>query len=159
MNDGNDDHQLPVLYKDREKCRQITSLIVPTLSEEEHKSLLVWSYGLLEIRNNSALTVTQKSKAAIQLTAQQKIVWPVVRSLAAEVKQVTWDERSTKSRLGLTGAVVGAIFFGGQSAGIAALGTAIGVPLWVVIGAGGTFAGVLIEELSARLHQDNRPDV
>jgi hypothetical protein len=35
----------------------------------------------------------------------------------------------------------------GQGAGIAALGGAIGLPLWVVFGAGGAFLGVLIEEI------------
>ena len=35
----------------------------------------------------------------------------------------------------------------GQGAVIVALGGAIGVPLWVVFGAGGAFAGLLIEEI------------
>ena len=40
--------------------------------------------------------------------------------------------------------------FGGQGAGIAALGAAIGVPLWVVFGAGAAFAGVLYEEITGK---------
>lgn len=111
--------------------------------------------GLLGIRNSNLPTV-QKGKAAIRLTAQQRVIWPVIRLLAAEVKRIGWDERSMKARLGLAGATIGAMFFGGQSAGIAALGTAIGVPLWVVLGAGATFAGVLIEELKAHLERRER---
>ena len=45
---------------------------------------------------------------------------------------------------------MGIALFGSQSAGIAALGTAIGVPLWVVLGAGAAFANSLIEELKRR---------
>jgi len=36
---------------------------------------------------------------------------------------------------------------GGAGAGIAALGTAAGVPLWIVFGAGGAFAGMLADEI------------
>ena len=56
-------------------------------------------------------------------------------------------------KLGLGGAAVGLAVFGGQGAGIAALGTAIGVPLWVVFGAGAAFLGVLYEEIA-----DKKPD-
>lgn len=41
--------------------------------------------------------------------------------------------------------------FSGQGAGIAALGGAIGVPLWVVFGAGGAFVGVFIDEAKRRV--------
>jgi hypothetical protein len=146
---------LPVAFKEREKYLRVTEVIIPKLSDEENRSMLAWANGLLDIRNSNLPTV-QKSKAAIRLTAQQRVVWPVIRLLAAEVKRIGWDERSTKARLGLAGATIGAMFFGGQSAGIAALGTAIGVPLWVVLGAGATFAGVLIEELKAHLERKGR---
>jgi hypothetical protein len=39
---------------------------------------------------------------------------------------------------------------GNAGAGIAAMGTAIGVPLWVVIGAGATFAGAIVDEVKSR---------
>jgi hypothetical protein len=52
--------------------------------------------------------------------------------------------------LGSGGAAVGVALFGGQSAGIAALGTAIGVPLWVVFGAGAAFAKSLHSELGRK---------
>ena len=38
----------------------------------------------------------------------------------------------------------------GQGAGIAALGTAIGVPLWVVFGAGAAFLGEIYERFTGR---------
>ena len=45
------------------------------------------------------------------------------------------------------GAAVTALTLSGQGAGIAALGGAIGVPLFVVFGAGGALAGVIIDEV------------
>jgi hypothetical protein len=47
-------------------------------------------------------------------------------------------------------AATGVALFGGQGAGVAALGTAVGVPLWVIFGAGGAFMGVLYEELTGK---------
>ena len=59
------------------------------------------------------------------------------------------------ARLGLSAAAVGAVLFGGQDAGIAAQGTAMGVPLWVVLGSGPAFASVVIEEFG---HKGRRPN-
>jgi len=55
----------------------------------------------------------------------------------------------------LSAAAIAAVAFSGKGAGIAALGGAIGVPLWVVLGAGGAFAGVLIEEIQRSLPSDS----
>jgi hypothetical protein len=156
MNDGTprsrQEDELPASRDDQTKHNQLAMLIVEKSSDQERQALLSWAQGLLRIRNSN-LTIAQKSRAALKLTAEEKIVWPVVKLMAAETKRVTWDERSTKARFGLVGAVAGVALFGGQGAGIAALGTAVGVPLWVVLGAGSTFAGVLIEELSAHLRR------
>lgn len=53
--------------------------------------------------------------------------------------------------MGLSAAAVGLAVFGNQAAGIAALGSAIGVPLWIVLGAGSMFADQLLKELSGAL--------
>lgn len=70
---------------------------------------------------------------------------------------MAWDERGTKSRFGIAGAGVGLAVFGTKGAGIAALGGAIGVPLWIVLGAGAYFAPVLIEELKKLVPQSRQP--
>jgi len=61
------------------------------------------------------------------------------------LKDKLWVQRNTSSRLAIIGTGIGLSFFYGQGAGIAALGGAIGVPLWVVFGAGGAYAGTIIE--------------
>jgi hypothetical protein len=124
--------------------------ILQKFSDQECESLLTWMQGLLEIRNKD-ITLAQKNKAALELTATKKIVWPIMKVVTKEIKRKSWDERSTKTRFGLAGAGAGILLFGSQGAGIAAFGTAVGVPLWVVLGAGSTFAGVLIEELIVHL--------
>jgi hypothetical protein len=101
----------------------------------------------LEIRESS-LPAKRKAKDALTLTAESKVIWPAAKMIGSEAKRLAWNERGTTSRFGLIGVAIGATIFGGRGAGIAALGTAIGVPLWVVLGAGGAFAGMLIEELS-----------
>ena len=85
----------------------------------------------------SNLGVASKTKHAAALVARS-------------FKALAWDNRGLAARLALGGAIVGVVFFGGQGAGIAALGTAIGVPLWVVFGAGSAFLGVLYDEIMRR---------
>ena len=105
--------------------RQLTPEALRQLSEQ-----------LVAIRQSDASRFA-KSRQALAL---------VGRSL----KKAGWDERGLAARLGLSSAVVTAVVFGSQGAGIAALGGAIGVPLWVIFGAGATFIGVLYEELTGK---------
>lgn len=64
------------------------------------------------------------------------------------LRELGWDNRGWAGRLGMTTAIGTVVLFGSQSAGIAALGTAIGVPLWVVFGAGASFLGKIIEKFT-----------
>lgn len=52
--------------------------------------------------------------------------------------------------MGMGAAATGLALFGGANAGIAALGTAIGVPLWIVLGGGAMFAKYLFDELTQK---------
>lgn len=129
---------------DRQAVAVVEVVEKATLSER--LALQEWASRLLLIRN-SELTPIRKARAAIAATASAKVVWPAVRITATKLREVGWDNRSRSARFGLVGAAVGVALAGGQSAGIAALGTAIGVPLWVVFGAGAAFANGLIEEI------------
>ncbi len=86
---------------------------------------------------NSKLPSIAKSKQVVALTGKA-------------LKELGWDNRGLSGRLGIATAVATVVAFGGQGAGIAALGTAIGVPLWVVFGAGAAFLGVLYEEITGK---------
>lgn len=136
-------------YQDPDKQRQIAVKIVSSANAAEKEALRIWIERLLALKASN-LPTAQKAKRAITLTAESKVVVPSVKIIARETKRLAWDERGLKGRLGLGGAAIGAAMFGGQGAGIAALGTAIGVPLWVVFGAGAAFAGVLYEEITGK---------
>ena len=136
--------------------RAVALRVASSASEVEREALLFWVVRLIQIRESS-LSGIQKAKQALQLTSKSKVVWPVVKILSQEVKRLGWDERGTKSRFGMVGAGVGLALFGSQGAGIAALGTAIGVPLWVVLGAGAYFAPVLIDELMKLVPEARQP--
>lgn len=72
------------------------------------------------------------------------------KTISKGLKSTAWDNRGLAARLAMSGAIAGAVFFGGQGAGIAALGSAIGVPLWIVFGAGAGFIGILYDEISGK---------
>ena len=132
-----------------EKQKQLAVKIAASANAAEKEALRIWIERLLALKATN-LPAAQKAKQAISLTANSKVVLPTVKIIARETKRLAWDERGLKGRLGLGGAAVGVALFGGQGAGIAALGTAIGVPLWVVFGAGAAFAGVLYEEITGK---------
>jgi hypothetical protein len=138
-----------------ESGRQMIVAIARSTNESEKMALASWAQRLLEIRGQD-ISKIRKAKLAVQETAQRGIIIPAIKILARDIKKYGWDERSKAGRFGLAGAGIGVALFGGQGAGIAALGTAIGVPLWVVIGSGAAFAGVLVEEFGRRGR--NRPE-
>ena len=127
--------------------KQLAMRIASAATSDEKDALRLWIERLLALKTSS-LSAAQKAKQAVVLTARSDVVLPTLKIIAREVKRHGWDERSLKGRLGIGGSAVGLALFGGQGAGIAALGTAIGVPLWVVFGAGATFLGVLYEEIT-----------
>lgn len=92
--------------------------------------------GLSEI-NNGSLPIPEKLSRATSL------VWE-------KSKLVAWDDRGLAARVGMIAAIAGIVTFGSQGAGIAALGGAIGVPLWVIFGAGGAFLALLYQEITGK---------
>jgi hypothetical protein len=136
--------------------RGVAVRIADAASPGEREALLYWMIQLLQIRDSKASSI-QKAKQAVLLTKRSEVTWPVVKMLAVELKRVGWDERTTKGRAGLLTASGALAVFGSQGAGIAALGTAIGVPLWIVLGAGAYFATGFIQELIERMPKESRP--
>jgi hypothetical protein len=132
--------------QDTSQYHQVAVQLAKSLGVDDRALIASWAEKLLRIRDEP-VGVIEKSRRAMQETMDSKVVWPVAKTIGKEIKRLGWDERGTKSRFALVGSAAGIALFGGQSAGIAALGTAIGVPLWIVLGAGGAFAAVLLEEL------------
>ena len=133
--------------------RAIAVRVASSASAEEREALALWMLNLLIIRDRKALVLV-KVKDAVALTVRSKVVWPITKILASELKRIGWDDRGTKSRVALATAASTLALVGGQGAGIAALGTAMGLPLWIVLGAGAYFATGVIEEILQKLPPD-----
>lgn len=120
------------------------------LTGSRRAAVLQWAQQLVQIRD-AATSPARKAREALRVTAKSRVVMALLSSTAGALKDVAWDDRSWSARLGLGAAAITIAAAGGQGAGVAALGTAVGVPLWIVLGAGGSFAGMLIDELSKAL--------
>jgi hypothetical protein len=127
-----------------------------SLTDDERVRFVGWARGLLALRESGA-PVLERAREALRLTRVAGVVVPVLRSSGRGIVRVAWRDRTWAARFAFGGMAVAAAAYGGKSAGIAALGTAVGVPLWVVFGAGGAFAGVLADELEATLARGGRP--
>jgi hypothetical protein len=124
----------------RDKTREIGKAIVIATKPDELDALRVWAQAMLDIRS-SGMPAISKAKAAIVASTDRKVLTPILQVAWQELKRVGWKERGLPARMAMGAAVTA------QGAGIAALGGAIGVPLFVVFGAGGALAGVIIDEV------------
>lgn len=150
--------------------RQLAVRVLSNADDFEKQALSDWAEGLLLIRNSN-MSVTKKGREAIAFTSKSKVLIPILKIIAKDINidqfdaskfkigdkssvkksiKSFWDNRSFPTKIGIGASSVALMVFGTQGAGIAALGTAIGVPLWVVFGAGATFAAVLYEEATGR---------
>jgi hypothetical protein len=144
--------------QDQSRERQLAITIVQSASPSDQILLQQWITQLLVLKD-APIGKLEKAKKAIAITASSKAAIVAAKIVTRHVKRVAWDERSTAARFGLGGAALGLAAFGSQGAGIAALGTAVGVPLWVVSGAGASLAGVLLEELNRNKKDDNSNNI
>lgn len=126
---------------------KLAASVIAEASTLEREALLQWANRLIAIRDSNMPTA-EKAKEAISATLDSKAIMPFMKTIGRELKRLGWDERSLPARIGLGAAALALLLPGKGAAGLAAFGGAIGVPLWVVFGAGGAFAGVLIEEIN-----------
>ncbi len=136
--------------------RALAHRIAAGTTVTERDALLEWAQQLLAISRSSAGALA-KTRQAFGATLTREVAWPVSKLLAAEIQRLAWTDRGLKSRWALSAAGAAAVAFGTQGAGIAALGGAVGVPLWLVFGAGGAFLGMLYEELQAKIGSTSPP--
>lgn len=130
----------------QDKTREIGKAIVVATRPDELEALRAWAQTMLDIRSNSSMSMILKAKAAIVASTDRKVLAPILQVAWQELKRVGWKERGLPARMAMAAAAA-ALTLSGQGAGIAALGGAIGVPLFVVFGAGGALAGVIIDEI------------
>ncbi|RUM95012.1 MAG: hypothetical protein DSZ28_00225 [Thiothrix sp.] len=74
-----------------------------------------------------------------------------MKSIGKNTKRVLWNDKSVAGRFTIAGTLIATGGLSGQSAEIAALGRAIGVPLWLVVAGGSSLLGTITQEISASL--------
>ncbi len=129
---------------------EIIHRILANITPEEGIALHIWANKLLMLRNSSR-SGPEKFQAVIQLTRDAKILIPLTKKIFMELKRTGWDESAWKSRLGMGATLWASLIIGKAAAGMALLGGAIAVPLWIVFGTGDTFVKALITELKKRI--------
>jgi hypothetical protein len=129
-----------------ERNSQVAVRVASMATDAQGEPLRRWLVSLLELRERD-MPKLLKAKESVAITAKSKVIWPLVSIMGKEIKRLSWDERTSSQRWGLGGAAAGLALFSGQGAGIAALKTAVGVPLWIVLGAGSMFAHTVLGEL------------
>lgn len=134
-------------HKLSERQQQLVVRIAQSTDESAKQALRAWIEELLQIRQSND-GWWQKFRQAVSANARSEVILPIVKAMALELKRIGWDQRTAVGRSIIFGSGFGLLLLGGKSAGLAAFGTAIGVPLWVVFGAGAVFVTALYKEIS-----------
>lgn len=121
--------------------------LLERLSDGERDDLKQFLEALLRIRHSDA-SKKDKLRQTAEVARQATSVSPVIREIWWIGKEHAWDNRGSGARWGMAGAGAGLLLFGGASIGVAGFGGAIGLPLWIVFGAGAALARGIVEELS-----------
>lgn len=134
---------------------------VANLTSEQAKLLLAFFEELLSISRMPIPRGARFRRVIRLLLGLRKSLSAILKALinrlwTAARETPSWRPSVTMKFM-LGGAVAGAAAFGAQSAGLAAMGTAIAVPLWLVTSAGSTMLGVLLDELRRKAGRTDTP--
>jgi len=141
---------------------KLARAVVAELDPAQREVLADYMAALILIKQTDLPNQT-KVLDAIDLTADAKVLGVLTKGSGRLLAKHAWKDRSWPARIGVSAAAIASILTAGQGAGIALLGTAVGVPLWIVFGAGGAFAGELLDEIAraragAEQASDTDPD-
>lgn len=119
------------------------------LNDTEKQNVLNWAVEVRKIQQNNKLTTKDKIYDLKNLNNKQ--AFKNVISIALNYSKSYWKKANWAQRIGIIGLTSGLIVAGASGgAGIAALGGAIGLPLFLVTTAGGTFIGTIIDSLNKK---------
>jgi hypothetical protein len=132
---------------------ELAKRVVASATPGQRQALLAWATELEAIRK-SPIQFTLKVRLAMKATVKRRVIAPVLKGLRGDVKQIAsrtkvvlWDNLAWPARLGMVGLTVGTLGLSSEAAGLAVFGRAIAVPVWLVLTAGGTLLGAIIQEL------------
>ncbi|MGO7769831.1 hypothetical protein ACC736_32870 [Rhizobium ruizarguesonis] len=134
---------------DSDSHKQLAITIAGSVTRTEADALRDWARLLIDLKDEN-ISGAAKARKAISLTASSRVILPAVKIISVQAKKLGWNDRTSTQRLGIAAAAGAFALFPGANAGIAALGGAVGVPLWMVFGGGSMFLKVLYDELTKR---------
>jgi ribosomal protein S8E len=136
---------------------ECAKVFVESATTEQRVILLNWAYELDAI-SRSDLSGSEKKRRALKATVSKKTIIPILKSIRHNIslvakasKRIMWDERSLSAKLTIVAVTIGTLGLSAESAGVA-LGRAVGIPLWLVIAAGGSLLALIIQELESTVH-------
>ncbi|WDF48382.1 hypothetical protein PQ459_07850 [Chryseobacterium sp. KACC 21268] len=124
------------------KRLEIEILKIP---ESDREIVLDWATQIKMIQDQTTLSKKEKLKELKELNNSK--AFKSAFKIVTQIFSTKWKNANLPTRLSLVGGGVGILFAGAQGAGIAALGSAIGLPLFLVTAAGGAFIGTIIDNL------------
>lgn len=124
--------------------------IMSGITKEQAIALQVWAARLLDLRK-SGQSGREKFQEVIRLTQNARQLFPVIKTIATELKRAGWDDTSWQSKAGMGAALWATLFIGKAAASLALLGGAVAVPLWIVFGNGDRFVQRLIQALKKKI--------
>jgi hypothetical protein len=139
---------------------EITAVIVEEirrLPADKLRLVQSWSNTAVAITSNTALSRKEKLLRLRKLETSD-VVKLLLLELSRRLKVSLWDQRGWGARLALSGLAVGVIAGGTEAAGIAALGSAIGLPFFLLTTAGGALLGTLVQELGRPPNPESNTD-
>ena len=126
----------------------MASELIRDASDSQKLALYQWAIDLLAIRDSNLPTV-QKAKMALSKTSSKEILFPLLKRAYRKLKKVLWTDRGWWFRIGGGGILLAVAAVSGKSLGLATMGFGVGIPLWIVFGGGGAFAGLIIDKLKS----------
>ena len=126
---------------------KVARAVVAELDPAQREVLADYMASLILLKQTDLPSQT-KVLDSIDLTADAKVLGVLTKGSGRLLAKHAWKDRSWPARIGVSAAAIASILTAGQGAGIALLGTAVGVPLWIVFGAGGAFASELVDEVA-----------
>jgi len=149
----------------RARATELAREIVADLDLDQKMALMSWAQELVAIRS-ADVSLPRRAAAAVKASMRRETVAVLLKRIqgsatkaGVRAKVLLWDNRNWATRVALGGVGAGLAVGGAEAgAGIAALGSAIGVPLWLVTASGGAFLGALIDELAPMMPKGRTPD-
>lgn len=76
--------------------------LIEQTNAKERTTLISWLEDLLALRGENNLSAREKTKRAILLTKNKKIIFPMIKMIAKQIKTHLWDHRYSGQRVNLS---------------------------------------------------------